>query len=221
MSVSDAVLSRRSVRAFRPDPVPLEIIQRALDKARWSASGCNFQPWEATVITGEPLKALQAKIADQPPQDPAEYIITPPDLPQRYAERLSALGAKMYGSMDIGRADTDARAEVARQNAFSFGAPALLLVHIPRSLGPAQWFDVGQWFDAVMLLLREEGVDTCAQQFMAMWARIIKDHIGIPDDEQMLFCGLAIGYADRDAPVNAFERERVPLSEQVRFIGFD
>jgi nitroreductase len=71
-----------------------------------------------------------------------------------------------------------------------------------------------------MLLLREEGLDSCPQEFLALYGRLIKEHIGIDDAEQIFFCGLAIGYREAEAPVNGFERERVPLDEQVRFRGF-
>jgi nitroreductase len=220
-TVSEAVLSRRSIRAFSDRSVSFEVLRRVFEKARWAPSGCNFQPWEATVLSGAPLRALQDKIVDAPPQDPAEYVLTPPDLPQEYRDRLSALGAGMYGSMDIAREDTDLRAGVARQNALSFGAPVLMLVHVPRMMGLPQWSDVGMWMQTIMLLLREEGLDSCPQEFMMMWGRIIKQHIGIADADQVLFCGLAIGYRVEDAPVNHFERERAPLERQVRFIGFE
>ncbi len=220
MNVTEAVLSRRSIRSFSDRAVPFEALERVFDKARWSPSGCNFQPWEGTLLTGEPLATLQEKIANSPPQEPEEYVLTPPDLPQEYKDRLSALGAKMYGSMDIARDDTDMRQNVVRQNAYSFGAPVLLLIHIPRMMGLPQWSDVGMWLQTVMLLLREEGLDSCPQEFMMMWGRIIKEHIGIPDEEQVLFCGLAIGYRNDDAPINKFERERVPLERQLRLIGF-
>ncbi len=220
-SVSDAVLSRRSIRQFTDHPVTLDLLRRVLDTARWAPSGCNFQPWEATVLTGEPLRSLQEKLLTTPAQEPAEYVITPPDIPQEYRDRLAAMGAKQYGTLGIARGDFDMRAHATAQNAVSFGAPVLLLCHIPRVMGLPQWSDVGMWLQTVMLLLREEGLDSCAQEYMAMWGRLIKDHIGISDEEQVLFCGLAIGYRDEQAPVNGFERERAPMERQLRFIGFE
>lgn len=220
MPVREAVLSRRSIRDFAQTPVPLDLLTQVLDTARWSPSGCNFQPWEATVLTGEPLRSLQQKMLSTPAQDPVEYVITPPDLPGEYMDRLRALGAQMYGSVKVAREDKDARAAISNQNAVSFGAPVLLLVHIPRVMGPPQWADMGMWMQTVMLLLREAGLDSCPQEWMAMWGRLIKEHIGIADEEQILFSGLAIGYANADSPINQFERERVPLERQVRFQGF-
>ena len=84
----------------------------------------------------------------------------------------------------------------------------------------AQWSDTGMWLQTVALLLREEGLDSCYQEFMALYANVIRDFLGLDHDRYMLFCGMAIGYRDPDAPVNNFERERVPLDEQVKFLGF-
>jgi len=220
-TVSEAVLSRRSIRDFADRPVPLEVLRRVLDRARWAPSGCNFQPWEATVLTGEPLRGLQEKLLTAPPQDPVEYVITPPDIPQEYRDRLAAMGAKQYEALGIARDNKAMREFAVARNSVSFGAPVLLLCHIPRVMGLPQWSDVGMWLQTVMLLLREEGLDSCAQEYMAMWGRLIKQHIGIADEEQILFCGLAIGYRDKEALVNGFERERAPLERQLRFIGFE
>ena len=221
MTVSEAVLSRRSVRAFRDRRVPTDVLERVLDKARWAPSGCNFQPWEATVLTGTPLRALQNKLAGAAPQEPVEYVITPPDIPQEYRDRLAQMGARQYGARGIDREDAEMRARAVADNVVSFGAPVLLLCHFPRVMGPPQWSDVGMWLQTIMLLLREEGLDSCPQEFMALWARLIKEHIGVSDEAQILFCGMAIGYRDEAAAVNNFERDRAPLSRQVRFIGFD
>jgi len=220
MSVSEAVASRRSVRAFTDQPVSIETLRRVLDKARMSPSGCNFQPWEASLVAGAPLAALQAEMIAAAPQDPVEYVIEPPELEETYRNRLRSLGAKMYGAMSIGRGDVDARTAFVQNNTYSFGAPVVLFVHFPRYMGPPQWSDVGMWLQTVMLLLREEGLDSCPQEYMSMHGRLIKQHIGVSDETHLLFCGIAIGHADAEAPVNAFERERVPLEENIRFLGF-
>lgn len=220
MTVSDAVISRRSVRAFLDKPVPLETLQRVLDKARFAPSGCNFQPWEATVLTGEPLRALQEKLLHAQPQDPVEYVINPPGLGAPWTNRLHELGSAMYSALGVDRGDKAARDEVSRKNIVSFGAPAVLLCYTHRIMGSPQWSDIGMWLQTVMLLLRDEGLDSCAQEWLAYHGRLIKDHIGVSDETHIFFCGIAIGWRDEDAPVNRFERPRVPLDQQVRFLGF-
>lgn len=220
MDVTEAVLTRRSIRAFTPEPVSLQTLRRVLDKARMTPSGCNFQPWRATVLTGEPLKALQEKMLASKPQDPIEYSYSDPEVSPRHLARLREVGACMYGAMGIERGDKTARGNFSRSNILSFGAPVLLVCYFERFMGPPQWSDVGMWLQTIMLLLREEGLDSCPQEWMSLYARLIKEHIGVSDEEHILFCGLSIGHRVPDAPVNMFERPRVPLDEQVRFVGF-
>jgi nitroreductase len=101
----------------------------------------------------------------------------------------------------------------------SFGAPVLLLCHFPKLMKEAQWSDVGMWLQTIMLLLRGEGLDSCPHEFMGLYGRTIKAHLGLPEDH-MLFCGIAIGWRDPDAPVNGFPRDRVDLDEQAKFLGW-
>jgi len=220
MNVAEAVASRRSIRAFLDEPVDTAALVRVLEGARMAPSGCNYQPWEATVLTGAPLKALQDVLLAAEPDSPPEYDFTAPGKHEKYRTRLQALGAKMYGSMNIGRGDVDARGEISRQNLTSFGAPVLLLCHFPKFMEAAQWSDVGMWLQTIMVLLRGEGLDSCPQEWMGLYGRTILSELGLSPDDTVLFCGLAIGHADMGNPINNFERERVPLAEQVRFLGF-
>jgi nitroreductase len=219
MSVSEAVASRRTVRDFTDQPVPYETILRVMDRARLSPSGSNYQPWEAAILTGEPLAALRAKMAVSPPQQPMEYLIEPPDVPAEYPARLAETMAKQYDALGIGRDDKDGRMTAIMRNVVSFGAPVLLLCYLPRVMGPPQWSDMGMWLQTIMLLLREEGLDSCPQEFLSIYGRLIKEHIGVSDETHIFFCGMGIGYR-AETPVNAFARTRVPLERQVRFVGF-
>lgn len=220
MSVSEAVGSRRSIRAFLDMPVPLATVREILDKARYAPSGCNFQPWEATVLAGEPLRELRARIRAAAPQEPIEYDFSAPNASPAHLARLHAVGAAMYPALGIERDDLEGRTRFMSSNIESFGAPALLLCYFPRLMKEPQWSDVGMWLQTIMLLAREAGLDTCPQDFLSLHARLIKDFLGVSDATHIFFCGLAIGYRDPDAPVNAFERQRVPLDEHVRFLGF-
>ncbi|MDO6414505.1 nitroreductase [Sphingomonas sp. BIUV-7] len=219
-TVSEAVESRRTVRAFLPTPVPRDTILSILDRARMAPSGCNFQPWEATILTGEPLRALQAKMLEAPMQDPVEYDVQPKAITEEYRDRLRAIGALMYGAEGVGRDDAEGRRALGRRNLISFGAPVLLLCYFPRFMGPPQWSDVGMWLQTIMLLAREEGLDTCPQEALAIHARLIKAHIGVDDTTHIFFCGLGIGFRDAETDTNRHERPRVPLERQVRLIGF-
>ncbi|MCB2014719.1 MAG: nitroreductase [Sphingobium sp.] len=220
MSVSEAVATRRSIRDFLDTPVDLETLRRVLDQARFAPSGCNYQPWEATIATGEPLRQLQEQMRAAKPQDPQEYDWAAPGASPIYKARLDGVSEGMYGAMGIARDDKAARKDFFVRNVVSFGAPAVLLCYFPRFMGPPQWSDVGMWLQTIMLLLREEGLDSCPQEYLWAHARLIKKFLGVDDETHIFFCGLAIGYRNPDAPVNTFERARVPLDEQVRFMGF-
>ena len=220
MNVSEAVKTRRSVREFLDKPVDLETIRRVLDTARWAASGCNYQPWEATILTGEPLKELREKLTSSPMQE-AEYDWSAPGQEDAYKSRLDAVSREMFGAMGIARDDTEGRTKAMMRNVTSFEAPAVMFIYFPRLMKEAQWSDTGMWLQTVALLLREEGLDSCYQEFMALYANVIREFLGLDHDRYMLFCGMAIGYRDPDAPVNNFERERVPLDDHVKFLGWE
>jgi nitroreductase len=220
MNVAEAVQTRRSIRSFSKESVALETIKRVLETARWTPSGCNFQPWEATILTGEPLEALQQVLLQSKFDEPLEYDFSAPGQLEKYQGRLRRVGSAMYGAMGIEREDDETRANFAKSNCLSFGAPILLLCHFPKLMKEPQWSDVGMWLQTIMLLLRSEGLDSCPQEYMGLYGRTIKHHLGLSDDI-MLFCGLAIGKRDATSPVNEFERERVPLGDQVTFLGFE
>ena len=220
MNVTEAVTSRRSIREFLDKPVDLETLRRVMDKARWSASGCNYQPWEATIVTGQSLKDLQAKITTTPMQE-LEYDWDAPKQEDAYKERLNGISKGMFDALGIARDDGAARMAAMGRNATSFDAPAVMFVYFPRFMKAPQWSDTGMWLQTIALLLREEGLDSCYQEFMAFYANVIRDHLGLDHERYMFFCGMAIGYRDPDAPVNNFERESVPLDEHFKFLGFD
>jgi len=223
MNVTEAVLSRRSVRGFRPDPVSVEVLRRVLEKAQRAPSGGNVQPWNAHVLAGEPLARLVATVAQVIPQGRSahspEYMIYPPELGGAYEARRFGVGEAMYAALGIGREDKRGRLGQFMNNFRAFGAPALMLVHTPRYMGPPQWSDMGMWLQTVMLLLREEGLDSCAQEAWAVYQKQIRQCVDLPQDH-VFFCGLAIGWRDPAAPVNQFEVPRAPIEDAVTFEGF-
>lgn len=223
MSVSEAVVSRRSIRQFLPDPVPHDVLLRVLDKARRAPSGGNVQPWNAHVLTGEPLARLIQAVAKVIPEGRAahspEYAIYPADLDGAYEARRFGVGEAMYAALEIGREDKRGRLVQFMHNFRAFDAPVLLLVHTPRYMGPPQWADIGMWLQTVMLLLREEGLDSCAQEAWAVYQKQVRECVAIPDDH-VFFCGLAIGKRNGNVAVNRFDVPRAPLAESVVFQGF-
>ncbi len=222
-TVSDAIATRRSIRAFTGQRVDEAVLRTVLDKAQRAASGGNLQPWEVTAMTGAPMQALLDAVAQRMAMGltglQPEYVIYPDKLPEPWKARRHGVAAAMYAAMGIARGDRDARNAAMAANFTAFGAPALLLVHCPRLMGPPQWADMGIWLGSVMLLLREVGLDSCPQESWSIYGKTIRDHIGL-DDEQIIYCGLAIGYRDADAAVNQFAVARAPIDEVVTWLGF-
>ncbi len=223
MNVSEAVSSRRSVRAFLDKPVDPAVLRRVLETAQRAPSGGNTQPWHAVVLTDEPLAKLLAKVAEVLPQGPArhkpEYHIYPPELDGPYSERRFGIGEALYAALEIPRENKMARMMWFAKNFRAFDAPVLLLVHTPKYMGPPQWSDIGGWLQTVMLLLRAEGLDSCPQEAWAIYSPQIRECVTIPDDH-IFFCGMSIGWRDPEATVNRFEVPRAPIEEAVRFEGF-
>lgn len=224
MTVSEAVATRRSVRKFTGQPVEREVLTRVLEKARAAPSGGNTQPWHAAVLAGEPLQRLFGRIAQDLPKGRAafapEYHIYPPELDGAYEARRFGVGETMYAALGIPREDKAKRLLWFANNFRAFGAPVLMLIHTPRYMGPPQWSDIGMWLQTIALLLREEGLDCCFQEAWAVYSPQIRECVDIPQDHTF-FCGVAIGYRDPDAPVNAFEVPRAPLDETIRWEGWE
>ena len=223
MKVTEAVTSRRSIRSFQDKLVDPALLRQVLETAQRSPSGGNTQPWNAVLLTGEPLAKLFAKVAEVLPQGRAafspEYNVYPPELEGAYEVRRQGVGEAMYAALDIPRDNKMGRLAWFARNFQGFGAPVLMLVHTPKYMGPPQWSDIGMWLQTVMLLLREAGLDSCAQEAWAVFSKQIRECVDIPEDH-IFFCGMAIGWGDRTHPVNQFPVARAPLDEVVRWEGF-
>lgn len=223
MNVSEAVATRRSVRQFKPDAVSLETIRDILTKAQRSPSGGNTQPWNAIVLTGEPLADLTAKIkvkaAEEPMGAGMEYDIYPKGLEGRHEDQRRAVGEAMFSALGIGREDGAGRVKQMMANWDSFGAPVQIFTYCRTYMGPPQWSDMGMWLQTVMLLLREAGLDSCPQEIWAMYGTYMRELLGI-GDEFIFFTGMAVGYRDADAPINNFAVPRVSIDDAIAFRGF-
>jgi len=220
MKVSEAVASRKTIRAFKPDPVPRETIESILALASRAPSGGNLQPWKVYVVTGEARAELIRRVAERRKTkalgEAPEYSIYPPALSEPYKTRRFKIGEAMYGMLGIPREDKMARLGFFSKNWEFFGAPVGLIITIDRQMQQGQWADVGMFLQTIMLLAREHGLHTCPQEAWAVWHRIIREFLSVPENE-MVFCGMGIGYAEEDHPVNALVSERAPLADFVAF----
>lgn len=222
MKVSEAVASRRSVRGFLPSPVDPAVIRRVVEAAARAPSGGNLQPWHIDVVAGAPLEELKAimrqRMAEAPGGEPTEYDIYPKVLPAPYKDYRFAVGEELYRALGIPREDKMARMMWFARNFQFFGAPVALFCTVAKTMGPPQWSDLGMYLQTLMLLLREEGLDSCPQECWAIYPATIRDFLKTPDD-RMLFTGMAIGFKDEADPANAARPARAPLADFATFRG--
>ncbi len=218
MNVSEAVQSRRSVRAFLPKPVPESLLRELIAKAARAPSGGNLQPWRLYVLSGQSLADFRARMAGKPSISPPEYTIYPANLGEPYRTQRYTIGEQMYALLGVPREDKAGRAQQFARNFDFFGAPAALFCYVDRAMGPPQWSDLGMFLQTLMLLLREQGLDSCAQECWSVAHKAVGEFVQ-PPPEWMLFCGMAIGQADPAAAVNQLRAERMPVQEFAQFLG--
>jgi nitroreductase len=216
-SVTEAVLGRRSVRAFLPRGVDRATVEELLEIAARAPSGGNLQPWRVDVLSGEPLAALRAEAAGSTPAG-MELTVYPSPLPEPYRTRRHRNGEALYEAIGIPRDDRAARLAQFARNFEAFGAPMLLLFSIDRIFDRPQWAHLGMFIQTLMLLAEERGLATCAQEAWAAVHAVAARHIELPA-ERILYCGVALGYADPEAPINALRTEREPVEAFARFRG--
>lgn len=222
-TVTQAVRTRRSVRAFLDRDVPRPLIEEVLSLAARSPSGGNLQPWRLYVLANDAMGSFKAmmheRIAQAPEGElPLEYEIYPSNLPEPYRTWRYDIGERMYGAIGVGREDKAGRRRQFARNYEFFGAPVGLLCFIDRGMGPPQWADLGMYLQTVMLLLRERGLNSCAQECWALYHQSIRAFVAAPQ-EWMLFCGMAVGYVDPTAPINAVESPRMKFDDFARWIA--
>jgi nitroreductase len=224
MRVSEAIDSRISCREFLDTPVPKHTVVEILETAKRAPSGGNLQPWRVDVLTGAPLAeflaGIRAKQRTQPAGEGTEYNVYPPNLHDPYRSRRFKCGEDLYGLLGIPRENKPARLANFARNYELFGAPVALFFSIDRRMGQDQWADVGMFMQNIMLLARERGLHTCAQEAWAIWHKSVAGFLQLPADH-MLFCGMALGYMDESAPANRLRTDRAKLEEFATLRGFE
>lgn len=219
--VDEAITSRRSVRAFLTDPVDEAMIRDILDVASRAPSGTNMQPWRVYVTSGEVKDRIADVIlnsgirAEKAAWD--EYKYYPDQFFEPYLTRRRTVGFGLYSSLGIGRREVDRMREQHDRNFVFFDAPVGMIFTIDRRLNQGSWIDLGMFLENIMIAARGRGLHTCPQAAFAPYHNQIRPVLGMAEEE-ILVCGMAIGYEDTSKPENNFRTERAPQEEWVKFL---
>ena len=218
-AVEAALLTRRSVRGFTPQPVPEEAVQRILAAASRAPSMTNTQPWHVHVLTGAARARLCAAVlaAHEAGEVPdMEYEYYPATWRDPYLGRRREVGWALYGLLGIAKGDREATSRQHGRNYEFFGAPVGMIFTIDRGLGQGSWLDLGMFMQSVMTAARGCGLDTCAQAAFASYHAIIRRLLDIPA-EHIVACGMALGHADPAEPANRLATQRVAVEAFAQF----
>jgi nitroreductase len=222
-AVDAAIISRRSIRAFLPTPVPRETIEEILAVSARAPSGTNTQPWRVHVLTGAAKTRLSARIRavyDNPAersQHTEEYAYYPTEWRAPYIDRRRKVGWDLYGLLGIGKADKERMHAQHGRNYEFFDAPVGLIFTIERVMQQGSWLDYGMFLQNVMVAARARGLDTCPQAAFTQFHRVISEELGL-GPEDMVVCGMSLGLADPAAVENTLLTEREPVAGFTRFI---
>ena len=221
--VDDVIISRRSIRAFLPLPVNVDDIRKILDISARAPSGSNTQPWKVYVLTGNKLRQLSEHILaahnelESAKVHQEEYNYYPVKWISPYLERRRKIGWDLYALLGLGRENKGGmHAQHGRNYAF-FNAPVGLIFTIDRVMEQGSWLDYGMFLQNIMLAARARGLDTCPQAAFTQYHKIISDILHLPENE-MLVCGMSLGYADTEKIENTLITERENVDNFVQFL---
>ena len=222
-TIDQAIRSRHSIRAFLNTPIPQKIIREILEVAARAPSGTNTQPWKVYVLTETVKTQLSEKILaiyNDPEQDRLhheEYNYYPTEWKSPYIDRRRKIGWDLYGLLGITREDKTGMHDQHGRNYHFFDAPVGLMFTIDRVMEKGSWLDYGMFLQNIMIAARARGLDTCPQAAFIKYHQIIAEHLAIPKNE-MLVCGMSLGYADHTKIENKLVTERTSIDEFVCFV---
>ena len=220
MDISEAINQRKSIRAFKPDPVALDTLKEILEESIRAPSWANTQPWEFAVACGKPLEEIRAGFLEKGMTSPSPDVPRPPEFPERYAARIRILDKQ---NRLVTQKDWESRRV---QNFKHYGAPAVIYLLTRREFyyqtkGLNVWalYDCGAVVENIMLLAPKYGLGTIVQAQAAVYPDVLRRVLEIPDSK-IVILGIAIGYPDWDNPINQFRTEREPLDSITTWHGF-
>ena len=217
-----AVQTRRSLRAFTDQSVDDETIRQILNTAARAPSGTNIQPWHVYVLTGEARDSLCDHVCEAFDEDASAHTGEVPYYPETwfepYISRRRKIGWDLYSLLGIKKGEREKTHAQHRRNFRFFDAPVGLMFTIHRDLSTGSWMDYGMFLQNIMILAREAGLHTCPQAAWSDFHKVIRPELGLADEE-IVVCGMALGFADESAIENTLVSEREPLDNFVTFVG--
>jgi len=222
MNIIEAISRRKSIRGFKPTPVPKGILKKILDTAIRSPSALNAQPWEITVVTGEVLENIKRGNLEMLASGAAPNLDVPGDpLEGIHRQRQVNLAIQLFQLMGIKREDRQQRAEWQQRGFRFFDAPTAFIIYTGRALNTAHTqFDIGIITQTICLASLSHGLGTCIADQGIMYPEVVRKFTGIPDSKRISIC-IAIGYPDWDFPANKIESEREPVDSITTWCGFE
>lgn len=220
MNIKEAIEKRFSVRAFTKEVPDIETIKAILKTAGTAPSGGNIQPWKVYVLSENAKNELSKKTLynfDNGVQEDIEYDIYPKPLADEYKKRRYECGADMYNALAIGKDDLDSRFKQIRENYNFFGAPLGMIITIDKSFGKNGWGHVGMFLENLWLSAIDHGLGICLQESWSIYPKTVKEVTKHPDNE-IVWCGVAVGYEDSSNPINQYRTKREDLDSFVKFI---
>lgn len=218
MEIYEALISRRSTRAFRPDPVPRETLETILAAAQRSPSYMNTQPWEIAVVTGKQRDELSRILVDLVDKDtpPAPDIPPPPPWPPDLEARLKDHATRRADHLGLDLSDPAVRKQMRINNFSFYGAPCALFLFQDSSLGEWSLLDAGIFIQSLMLAAQGSGLGIVPQGLITDYPDAVRTHLGIPDTKRLVL-GLSLGYPDGEAKINSYQSHRADAGKLVKW----
>ena len=221
MDTITCIKTRQSIRKFKPDPVPPELLTHVIEAAKWSPSYKNSQPWEAVIVSGKKREALTEYLVEllEKNETPCPDLPEPQSWPSPIEARISALIKKRSEISGKDLNSPEVKKKSKRANFLFYGAPHGIFLLQDAALTLWSLFDMGLFAQSLMLAAHAHGLGTVPQAFLTDYAKQVKEFLGIPDPEsKRLILGISIGYPDMEAPANSFRTDRVRTEAIVRVV---
>ncbi len=220
MDVIEAIDGRRSIRAFKPDPVGRETLEKIMAAALRAPSWDNSQPWEFSVLGGEAMSDFRTAIMAMMKAGERPRLDIPwPRLSGRYLERGKENGRRLFRELGIAKEDREAVIRWLQSMSRCFDAPNGVVVYMDSSLGEWSLVDIGISIQSLMLAAWRYGVGSCALAAAVAYPDVIRSLLNIPQSKRIVI-GLALGYPDPSSPAAQFRSSRDPMEAMVRWHGF-